>query len=121
MYEVLPGTAENVLGFKAVGKITPDDYKKTLDPAIDAYLKDHDGVRIVLELGPEWEGMTVGAMWDDLKLGLSKVTKWKRIAVVTDRDWLEHATKAFGWATPGEVKVFETGEVADALTWAAAD
>lgn len=26
--------------------------------------------------------------------------------------------KAFGWMTPGEVKIFEHGELADALVWA---
>ena len=26
--------------------------------------------------------------------------------------------KAFGWMTPGEVKIFERGQLADALVWA---
>jgi hypothetical protein len=40
---------------------------------------------------------------------------------VTDRDWVEHATKAFGWMEPGKVKVFELDEQDAATTWAAAD
>jgi hypothetical protein len=121
MLETVPGAAEGVIAYEAVGKITSDDYRKTLEPAVEALLAAHDGLRVVLVLGNRWEGMSATAVWDDLRVGLSKFRKWKRCAVVTNRAWIEHATKAFGWLTPGEVKVFELDELHDALAWAAAD
>ena len=42
---------------------------------------------------------------------------WKRIAIVSDADWLEHSVKAFGWLIPGEIKVFDTDDVDDAKEW----
>ena len=119
MLEKGPGAAAGVLAFEAVGKITADDYERILEPEIDKVLASHDGLRVVLVLGDRWEGMTAGAVWDDLRMGLSQFTKWKRCAVVTDRRWVRDATKAFGWMTPGEAKVFEALELADALAWAA--
>ena len=39
--------------------------------------------------------------------------------MVSDRDWIRHATHAFGAFMPGEVKVFDVEELPDALTWSA--
>ena len=119
MLETVPGAADGVLAYEAVGKITPEDYEKVLEPAITEVLATHDGIRVVVVLGDRWEGMQAGAVWDDLRMGLGTLTKWKRCAVVTDRGWIRDATKAFGWLSPGEVKLFEVNEVGDALTWAA--
>jgi hypothetical protein len=121
-FEVLEGSpSKQVIAVKAVGKLTGDDYEQTLQPLVDEQLKKSDGLRIVIVLGPEWEGMTAGAVWDDFKMGMGKLGKWKRCAVVTDRDWIETATKAFAWMTPAEAKVFETDELADAMKWASED
>jgi hypothetical protein len=121
MLELLADSPDGVIGVKAVGTITADDYRDVLDPAVEDVLKTHEGLRVVIVLGPEWEGMSAGAVWEDLKMGLSKLTKWKRCAAVTDRGWVEHATKAFGWMEPGKVKVFELDQQDDAIAWAAAE
>ena len=42
---------------------------------------------------------------------------WERIAVVTDVDWIRTATKAFGFAMPGEVRVFSNAELGAARDW----
>jgi hypothetical protein len=120
--EVVPGSpAENVLMVKATGKLTGDDYTKTLEPALAAQEKKGDGLRVVIALDKEFEGVTLEGFWEDLKMGLSKFSKWKRCAVVTDKDWIETALRAFGWMSPGDVKAFEPGQEADAAAWAAAN
>ena len=121
MFEVIPNAPAGVLAFKAVGEITADDYRDVLDPAVAKTLAEHGELRAVVELGDEWSGMTMGAMWEDVSVGFGQLSKWRRCAVVTNRDWVEHATKAFAWMKPGIVKVFALDELADALTWAAAD
>ena len=46
---------------------------------------------------------------------------WKRIALVTDIEWMTHLVSLFGWMTPGACKVFPVAAKADAIAWAAAD
>ena len=48
--------------------------------------------------------MSPGAAWDDLKMGFKNLRKWKRIALVTDLDWMITVTSLFGWMTPGELE-----------------
>jgi hypothetical protein len=121
MLGILPNAPDGVLAVKPIGDLTADDYRDVLEPAVDAMLAEQGALRAVIVLGPEWNGTTAGAVWQDLRIGLSKITKWKRCAVVTNRDWIEHATRAFAWMKPAAIKVFALDEVDAAMTWAAAD
>jgi hypothetical protein len=56
-------------------------------------------------------------MWADTKLWAHHLKAWKKIAIVSDADWLENSVKAFGWLMPGEVKVFENDDLDDAKEW----
>ena len=48
-------------------------------------------------------------------------SSWRRIAVtVTDKDWMRHAISGFGWLSPGELKVFEPGQLDEAKSWVSA-
>ena len=119
MIERLENLPDGVIGFRADGQITESDYTDVLKPAIDATLQQGDEVRILLEFG-QWSGMTAGALWEDLKMGIERLTKWKRIALVTDIEWMRRATDLLGWMTPGAVKTFNSSERDAALLWVAA-
>jgi hypothetical protein len=110
---------ENVLAFRAVGKVEASDYDYTLDPAVGDMLKSQDELRFVYVLGEDFEGYSLAAVWEDTKLGVGHVSQWKRIAVVSNHDWVRHALGMFGWMVPGEVKVFPLEAQTSALEWAA--
>jgi len=67
-----------------------------------------------------FEGLSGGALWQDIKMGVSDLTRWERIALVTDIDWLVRLTVLFGWMTPGELRHFPLAEREAAIAWAAA-
>jgi hypothetical protein len=118
MIEPMEQLPDGVIGFRATGNITADDYTEVLKPAIDDVLRRGDEIRIVIEFA-DWSGMSGGAMWEDLKMGIERFTKWTRIALVTDIEWMRHAINVFGWMTPGEVRTFTLAERDDAAAWAA--
>jgi hypothetical protein len=105
-----------LIGFELSGKLHADDYRDVLLPAIEKAAKVGD-VRIVLVI-PEWDGVSAGAVWEDLKMGIEHFRSWKRIALVTDIEWMIHVTSMFGWMTPGELKHFPLAERGDAVNWA---
>jgi hypothetical protein len=84
-------------------------------PAVEAAARSGD-VRFMIVI-PEFHGMTPGGLWQDLKVGMENFRKWKRIALVTDIEWMHHMTSSFGWMTPGEVKTFTAGERDQAIAW----
>src|SRR5262245_59188347 len=110
---------EHVLAFRAVGKIERADYDNILEPAVTAQIDAHGEVRLVYVLGPEFDGYSIGAGWEDAKLGIGHLSKWQRVAVVTDHDWIRHGISMFGWMVPGDVRTFDIADERAAIDWAA--
>ena len=106
-----------VIGFEVVGKLQAEDYRDVVLPALEQAARAGE-VRFVI-LMPEFHGMTPGALWQDLKVGIEHFRAWKRIALITDIEWMHHLTSIFGWMTPGEVKVFSLQDRDQAIAWAA--
>ena len=118
MLEPIEQLPDGVIGFEAKGKLHTSDYTDVLQPAIREVLDRKEDVRIVLVF-EKFDGLSGGAVWEDLKMGVGHLTRWKRIALVTDVDWMIHVTSLFGWMTPGELKHFPLAERSQAIAWAA--
>jgi hypothetical protein len=116
MIKIIENMPVGTIGLEAVGKVTEDDYRDVLVPAVSAALERGD-VRLLYVLGKDFDSYSAGALWADTKLLAGNRKAWKRVAIVSDADWMENSVKAFGWLMPGEVKVFETDEVHDAKEW----
>ena len=117
MLKLLSGKPRNVVAIEAVGHVEAADYKDVLEPAVAAALETGEKVRLLYVLGPEFDGLSPGAGWEDTKVGIGHWNSWERIAVVTDRDWISHAVRALAWMLPGEVGVFSIDAQDDATAW----
>jgi hypothetical protein len=111
---------ENVLALRAVGTVDRSDYENVLEPAVDAMLATHGEMRFVYVIGDEFEKYSAGADWEDMKFGFTHLSKWKKCAIVTDKDWIRHGIRLFRWMMPGELEVFDPADVQAAIDWAAA-
>jgi stage II sporulation SpoAA-like protein len=118
MIKELSDLPEGVIGFEAAGKLQAEDYRDVILPALERAAASGE-VRFVVVIG-EFKGMSGGALWQDLKVGVEHLRAWKRIALVTDIDWMAHVTSLFGWMTPGEVRHFPLAQRDEAIAWAAA-
>jgi len=113
----LTGLPTGVTGFETGGRLTAEDYRDVVLPALERAAAAGD-VRFVVVI-PEFHGMSGGALWQDLKLGIEHLRGWKRIALVTDIEWMGYMTALFGWMTPGEVRHFPLAQRDEAIAWAA--
>src|SRR5579872_3105621 len=109
MITVLSGFPDDVVAVRATGRVTRDDYAQVLVPAIERALSSHKKLSCYYELAPEMQGFDVGAMWEDARVGIAHLTRWERIAVVTDVEWLRTAANLFRFLVPAAVRVFGTG------------
>ena len=121
MLERLHDLPDSVVGIKASGEVTGEDYKDVLIPAVEAALEGGQKVRLLYVLGDDVKGMglTAGAAWQDTKVGLGHYNRWQKVAVVSDKEWLRHSVNIFGYLIPGEVKAFTPAEEGEARTWVA--
>jgi hypothetical protein len=118
MITELTDMPDGVVGFEASGTLRAEDYRDVLLPALER-ASEHGDLRFVVVI-PTFKGISGGGLWEDLKIGFSHLRKWKRIALVTDIEWMSYMTSLFGWMTPGETKVFGLAERDAAVAWAAA-
>lgn len=122
MIEVLPDMPDGVTGIRVSSRLRGDELRE-IRPVLEETLKNGE-VRIVEVIAPDYEGFGPGGLVEDLKLGLGTVlahhSAFKRIAVVSDKEWVAHTIHALAWMVPGEIAVFGLGELDRAKVWAAA-
>jgi len=114
MFEKLSESSGNVIGYKAVGKITGADYKK-LEPELEELVKQEGNIRMLLDL--EFDSMTVKAMESDLALGRKFHKNIDKLAIVGDRKWEEWMASMAEKLFAREAKHFRAADTDAAWTW----
>lgn len=120
MIEVLSDMPEGVLGLRVSGHLSGDEMRGLKDNW--GKLMDSGEIRIV-EVIDDYSGFGPGGFSEDLKMGFGALlhhhSAFKRIAVVTDIDWVRHTLHALAWMVPGELQLFGLTELDRAAEWAA--
>src|SRR5262249_12707740 len=124
MVEQIVSLPDGVLGFRCSGKLSRDEYRNDLMQPIYTALERGEKLRLIIELADDFSGLDMGALWEDVKaagsVGLKHRAAWHRCALVTDKAWVRNGVSVFGWISPGELRVFEPGELDQAAAWVVA-
>lgn len=99
----------------ASGELQESDYRE-LTPRIEELLQQHSSVRLLVQLS-DFKGWSVGAAWEDAKLGFQAYSSIERLAVVGDtrrEKWMTLLARPF---TLADVRFFEAAETDRALAW----
>lgn len=117
MLERLADLPAGIDGVKAVGRISKEDYERVFEPLLDEARRAGRRIRLLYQLGPEFEGFTAGAAWEDVRLGFGALRLFDGCAVVTDAGWIRESTRLIGFVMPCPVRAFATAERAGAVEW----
>jgi hypothetical protein len=121
MIEVLTDMPEGVTGIRVSGQIRGDDLRE-LKPLMEEMLNTGE-IRIVEVIASDYEGFGPGGLAEDLKLGFGALFRhhsaFRRVAVVSDKEWVAHILHALAWLVPGELAIFNLDELDRAKEWAA--
>ena len=113
MIDLIEDLPRNVVGIAVRGRVTKEECRQVLAPAIERSLRWRDKIRLYYELGSRFPG----SGWDDLDIGFEHAARCERIAIVTDIAWVRLTVKAIRFLIPGEIRVFATEEAAEARAW----
>jgi hypothetical protein len=117
MLVLMTGLPDNVIGVRAHGRVSRDDYQSILRPAVAAAAHRHRKLRLLYRLEPDFAGLTPGAVLADLLVAVGHLRAWERTALVTDAGWIRGITRALAFALPGRVRVYTNAELDAALAW----
>ncbi len=115
MFEKLAESTGNVVGYRASGKLTEDDYK-TLIPILEQLIEESGKIRFLLYL-EDFHGWEMKAAWDDFVFGLKHRNDIERLAMVGDRKLEKLSTDLMKPFKEGEVKFFQTVKLQEAWAW----
>jgi hypothetical protein len=119
MLEIIPFDEGNIIGIRLGGPIDDDGLDRTFDK-IREVLERNDKVRVYVEVeNIGWESVETFFRNVKMKLEvLGEIGKFEREAVVSDKGWLEIATKIGDVLLPGiDVRHFAVADKERALEW----
>ena len=110
--------ANHLLEVTINGKITRDDFVNLIN-TIETPLAEWSDIRVLKRID-KISGIEFGALVEDFKFAWNNfkhIKKVKKVAVVTNLDWLENVSEALAGLFSIEVKVFEQDEMDQARSW----
>ena len=120
MLEKIPDVPDGLVALKAVGKLTRQDYEQTVEPLLDEARRQDRRLRLLIQLGPEYEGFTADAVWGKAETWRHYPSLMRMIdgyAIVSDLRWLRDWVHLMGFLMPFPLRVFANDERDDALAW----
>lgn len=117
MIEVIQGLPPYVAAFHATGIVTKDDYHKVINPLVQNIAASFGKINYFLVLNTPLKNYTIGAWIEDGLLGFRHYSKWKKLAIVTEKDSIKKFTNTFGIFIPCPAKGFKIEEMGIAKKW----
>lgn len=117
MLEEIRGLPPHVVGMRATGNVTKDHYDQVFIPVVERVAANHKDINLLLLLETDMGDFSGGAWVKDILPGFKHLSKWNRIAVITDQKFVEKATNMFSVIAPGEYMGFSIAELEKAKMW----
>ena len=110
-----PGT----IGFEAVGEVEDDDWEVAVEPVLKSELAAGTELRLLYLIGPRASEVDSDVIGADAEFRARHVTRFERVAVVSDEDWVRPALRVLSALLPGQLRGFRVADLAEAKEWLA--
>lgn len=115
MIEKMNESTGNIIGFKAVGTITKEDYA-LLTAEVESLIREVGSLCLLLDL-ETFEGEEFKAWGADLKFGHEFRKKIQKMAIVGDKKWQKWLTSLVDPFYARDARFFPTAEREAAWVW----
>ncbi len=119
MIQIMEDVPTNVVGLRALGKVTEEDYQQNVLPALEKASKEFGEINLLMVFETDLSNFTYGAWMQDAKASLKHFAKWNKIAIVSDQKIAEGAAPVFNFISPAEAKGFSLSDIEIAKVWVA--
>lgn len=120
MLETISTVPEGVVGLRAVGLVDRADFAGTIEPIVEEAIRLRRPLRLLLQLGPDYEGFTAGAAWEKTEMWLEHPTMMRFVAgyaLVSDIGWVRDLAHLVGVLLPFPMRVFGNDRLDKAAAW----
>ena len=117
MITIMQETEDKTLVAKATEALTSQDYEGIFIPRLNQLIGEFGKIRLLVYFAENFTGVKLGAVWDDAAFGIKHRHDFEKIAIVSDKKWVELATKIGSYFIDGEVTLFTPAEFKEAVVW----
>jgi hypothetical protein len=119
MLTALTDLPDGTIGFRASGRVSAEERRAVLAPALDRALRRGRKLRFMYVAGPEFDGYESGDIWDEAVFGSRHFGDFEKLAFVSDKAAYRRAVATLDGLMPTALKVFRTRELKAAKDWLA--
>lgn len=117
MLDVISEPDAPVVGFRARGRLTAEDYRSVLRPVLERQVAIGHGLRLLLQFEPDFRGWSLGALWQDLCLAITFVRHVEKVAVVGASGWIGRLAARMGDRPDSPLRRFDRSASGQAWIW----
>lgn len=118
MFEILEESHGNVLGVRASGKLTKEDYDEILIPRVEAIYGEEGKVHLLFYMDEDFKGWEPMAMVEDFKVGIGKYgNDFDKFALVGGPEWVKLLMDLDSFLIKAEIKIFAVDQLGEAWDW----
>ncbi len=96
-------------------KLRKKDYEEFV-PQLESLMQDGSKIRLMVELD-DFQGWTMGALWEDTKFATRHFNDIERLAVVGEARWEKGVTLFLKPFTKAQVRYFDIDNIGQARRW----
>ena len=117
MLELMAESDGGVIGFRARGVLTEDDYRDVLVPHLEKALEAAERVRVLVLMEETFRGWTARAAWRNTCLDLRHRRDFAKVGIVGAPIWERWCARLVDLLIVGEVRTFTRDELSTAWIW----
>lgn len=110
----------NVIGFKALWRLTEKDFEEVLIPSVQDYVGKTSKLNCLIILNNSVKYFRISALKGIQHL-IHWKSKWRRVAIVSESASTKLFVNILSRIFSGEFRVFSMNEVEEAIEWASRD
>lgn len=120
MVELLTGFPPHVAAYRASGTVHKEEYEQVVMARVDEVAAKYGKINFLVLLQTDIGNYSFGAFIDYLKVSFEHFSKWNRIAIVTDQNWVRKSYEVLSLLVHGEIRGYELKEFEEAKQWVSA-
>ncbi len=119
MLETLENLPTGIIGVRARGTVTKDDYDQVFRPLLQRAHTESRRVRLLYVFAPDFTSFSMSGGWEDMRLGMKYLRLFERCAIVSDLTWIRESSHLLGTLMPCPVRVYRSEQQQEAVQWLA--
>lgn len=106
----------NIIEVSFSGEISVEEYQK-VNRLIEKHKEEYGHIHMLLQLNDfMWD--SVEAMIEDLKLSLTYFSDFKKLAIVSNKQWIKFSAEVIDELIPSiDMKMYDFAEISEARGW----